>query len=155
MSHTTGRSGAIKHYAQVGAQTGVAAADPHRLIQMLMEGALDKIATAKGFLNQGNVAEKGRHISWAISIIDGLRMSLDKDKGGEIATNLDALYDYMTRRLVQANAGNNAAYLDEVASLLKEVKSGWDAIPAEVRRNPVAQPPVAGGKEAGAAEGSR
>lgn len=133
------RSGkGVDQYRQVNAQTAVEAADPHRLIQMLMEGALEKVAKAKQFMAIKNIPEKGRHVSWAISIIDGLRLSLDKEKGGEIATNLDALYEYMTRRLVLANAENNPAILDEVTSLLKEIKTGWDAIPDEVRRNPQA-----------------
>lgn len=131
----------VDQYRKVGTQSEVEMADPHRLIQMLMEGALEKIAKAKQYMSVRNVPEKGRHVSWAISIIDGLRLSLDKEKGGEIASNLDALYDYMTRRLVQANAENNAAYLDEVASLLREIKSGWDAIPPEVRKTPAAVSP--------------
>lgn len=141
----------IDQYRKVGVQTSVEAADPHRLIQMLMEGALEKIAKAKQFMAHRSVAEKGRHISWAISIIDGLRLSLDKEKGGEIAQNLDALYDYMTRRLVAANADNNPGYLDEVASLLQEIKVGWDAIPPEVRRNPTGEPLAAPADSAAAA----
>ncbi len=133
MSYSTNSTG-LDQYRKVGAQSEAEFANPHRLIQMLMEGALEKIAKAKGFMEHGNVAEKGRHVSWAISIIDGLRLSLDKEKGGEIAENLDSLYEYMTRRLVQANAENSASYLDEVASLLLEIKSGWDAIPEEVRK---------------------
>ena len=137
MTYTRGGKG-VDQYRQVNAQTSVEAADPHRLIQMLMEGALEKITKAKQYMANKNTPEKGRHVSWAISIIDGLRLSLDKEKGGEIATNLDALYDYMTRRLVMANAENSPAMLDEVISLIKEVKAGWDAIPEEVRRNPQA-----------------
>ena len=124
----------VNQYRQVSAQSEIMDADPHRLIQMLMEGALDKIAAAKGFMIRGVVAEKGLQISFAISIVDGLRMSLDKELGGDIAANLDALYDYMGRRLLAANVENNPAYLDEVASLIKEVKSAWDAIPANVRK---------------------
>ena len=124
----------VNQYRQVSAQSEIMDADPHRLIQMLMEGALDKIAAAKGFMIRGAVAEKGLQISFAISIVDGLRMSLDKELGGDIAANLDALYDYMGRRLLAANVENNPAYLDEVASLIKEVKSAWDAIPANVRK---------------------
>ena len=124
----------LDQYRKVSAQSEVEFADPHRLIQMLMEGALEKIAKAKTYMQHDETEEKGRHVSWAISIIDGLRMSLDMEKGGEIAANLDALYDYMNRRLVQANAENNPSYLDEVASLMKEIKSGWDAIPEEVRK---------------------
>lgn len=131
----------LDQYRKVSAQSEVEFADPHRLIQMLMEGALEKISKAKAYMQNHETAEKGRHVSWAISIIDGLRLSLDKEKGGEIAENLDSLYDYMTRRLVKANAENDSAVLDEVSSLLKEIKSGWDAIPDEVRRNPEAHIP--------------
>ena len=126
--------GALKQYGQVATQAGVAVADPHRLIQMLMEGALEKIATAKGLMARGDVAKKGQQITWAISIIDGLRVSLDKKAGGDIAANLDDLYDYMERRLFQANLENDASILDEVTSLLRDIKSAWDAIPSDVRQ---------------------
>lgn len=138
MSYTN--RGQLDQYRKLSAQSEVMSADPHRLIQMLMEGALEKIAAAKGYMLRGQIAEKGRHISWAISIIDGLKMSLDKKVGGPIAENLEALYDYMERRLVLANAENDAACLDEVTSLLKEIKSAWDAIPEEIRKNPSLDP---------------
>ena len=127
-------TGALKEYSQVGVHSGIASATPHRLIQMLMEGALEKIAAAKGAMTRGDIPVKGAQISWAISIIDGLRMSLDMEAGGEIADNLNRLYDYMGRRLVEANLKNEPAYLDEVANLLKEIKSAWDAIPSDVRK---------------------
>ncbi|GAB4303244.1 MAG: flagellar export chaperone FliS [Thiohalomonadaceae bacterium] len=110
-------------------QTGVEAATPHRLVQMLMEGALEKMAAARGHMQRGNVAEKGAHISWAISIIEGMRASLDMEAGGEIARNLNDLYGYMGHRLLEANLRNDAKALDEVIALLREIKSGWDAIP--------------------------
>ena len=123
---------ALKQYGQVGTQTGVEAASPHRLVQMLMEGALDKIAIAKGHMERGNVAQKGEQISLAISIIEGLRMSLDKDKGGEIAANLEALYEYMNERLLQANIKNDLQILDEVGGLMGQIKAGWDEIGLEL-----------------------
>ena len=132
------RSKQAQQYSQVGAQTDVGMAGPHRLIQMLLEGALEKIALAKNFMIEGNIAEKGIHISWAISIISGLRGSLDAEKGGEIAENLDSLYEYMERHLFQANLENKTEYLDEVCKLLREIKSGWDAI-AEQARAPAEQ----------------
>jgi len=131
MSLTNTHSG-IEQYKNNGVQGAIENATPHRLIQMLMEGALSKITSAKGFMKRGDVAKKGEHISWAISIIDGLRLSLDKSVGGEIAQNLDDLYDYMNRRLVDANLHNNVEYLDEVIGLLSEIKSGWDAISQDV-----------------------
>mgnify|MGYP002336209970 CR=1 FL=1 len=80
-----GKASALQQYGQVGVQSGVACATPHRLIQMLFDGALDKLALARGHMQRGEVALKGSHIGWVISIIDGLRMSLDKEAGGEIA----------------------------------------------------------------------
>ncbi|MDH5395109.1 MAG: flagellar export chaperone FliS [Gammaproteobacteria bacterium] len=123
---------AVQQYNRVGVSSSVEAASPHRLIEMLMNGALEKIAFAKGFMERGNISEKGGHISWAISIVDGLRASLDLKAGGEIAQSLDDLYDYMTRRLARANIENNPDILDEVASLMSSVKSAWEQIPQHI-----------------------
>ncbi len=133
MTYVQGRK-AIQQYGSVAAQTGVEAATPHRLIQMLMEGALEKMVMAKGHMLQGNIADKGANISWAISIIEGMRSSLDMDAGGDIAANLNDLYDYMERRLVEANMRNDVKMLDEVIGLLREIKAGWDAIPAALQQ---------------------
>ncbi|MGD8783287.1 MAG: flagellar export chaperone FliS [Thioalkalispiraceae bacterium] len=122
--------GAIGEYSQVGVSSGVEQASPHRLIQMLMDGAIEKVAMAKGFMARNETALKGSHISWAISIIEGLRASLDKSAGGDIADNLDDLYDYMIRRLIRSNAENDEDILDEVLSLLRSVKGAWDDIPS-------------------------
>ncbi len=132
MSFPNARKG-INQYSQVGTSSGVESASPHRLIQLLMEGALDKLAAAKGFVERGDIAEKGRFIFWAISIIGGLRGSLDMDKGGEISQNLYSLYDYMERRLVEANRNDDIAMIDEVIDLLREVKVGWDEVPMALR----------------------
>lgn len=132
MSYTNVQ-GAIKQYQSAGVQGGLAEATPHRLIQMLLEGALDKISIAKGHMERGEITAKGRHISWAISILEGLRGSLDFKAGGEIAQNLDALYGYMKDRLLQANVKNEIEALDEVARLLTTIKQGWDEIPDELR----------------------
>lgn len=90
---------------------------------------MDKIHIAKGFMERKKVQEKVQNINWALSIIDGLRNSLDMEKGGDIAHHLDSLYDYMQRRLIVANMDNDPAILDEVAGLLGEIKSAWDALP--------------------------
>ena len=127
--------GAVKQYSQVGVASGVEQASPHRLIQMLMEGAIEKVAKARGFMERKDIANKGSHISWAISIIDGLRASLDKTNGGDIADNLDDLYDYMNRRLMRANVENNMDILDEVISLLRSIKSAWDEVPTTMTKN--------------------
>lgn len=124
---------ALNQYRQVVNQGGIIDASPHQLILMLMDGAMGRISTAKGCLQRGEVARKGELISGAISIIEGLRGSLNHEAGGEIARNLDNLYEYMTRQLVRANLDNGAAPLDEVTALLREVKEAWIAIPAEPR----------------------
>ncbi len=128
------RKRGVSQYGKVAVGTETSFASPHRLIQMLMEGALDKIAFARGQIEREDFAEKGRNISWAISIIQGLSGSLDVESGGEIAANLEGLYDYMVRCLVVANRDNNIEKLDEVASLLKEVKQAWDAMPSELQQ---------------------
>ncbi|HHH42951.1 MAG TPA: flagellar export chaperone FliS [Gammaproteobacteria bacterium] len=103
-------------------------ASPHRLIQMLLEGALDKIAAARGHMERGEIQPKGEQVGSAISIIEGLKSSLDKDRGGEIARNLEDLYIYMERRLIEANRDNDTSLLDEVSDLLRQIKEAWDAI---------------------------
>ncbi len=124
MTYPNPRS-AVQQYTAVGAQSAITGADPFRLVQMLMDGALDKIAIAKGHMERNETAEKGRYISWAISIVNGLRMSLNPEAGGEIAENLDRLYEYMERRLLAANVKNNVAYLDEVTDLMGQIRSAW------------------------------
>ncbi len=119
---------AMRQYQQVGVKAQVTEADPHRLIQMLMQGGLDRIAQARGAMEREAYAEKGVLIGKAINIIGGLRDVLDKEAGGELATNLERLYEYMTMRLFEASRQNDVSKLDEVAKLLGEVKSGWDGI---------------------------
>jgi flagellar protein FliS len=127
----TGGKGTAGEYAAVETQTGVTEATPHRLIQMLLDGALDKLARARGAMQRKEIAEKGNYITSASSIILGLHDSLDMEAGGEMAINLSNLYDYMIRRLMEGHAANDMNALDEVASLLREIKRGWDAIPDE------------------------
>jgi flagellar protein FliS len=122
---------ALQQYRHNHIQGGIETASPPRLVQMLMEGALEKLIAAKGFMASKDIAKKGEHISWTISIIDSLRSSLNVEVGGEFAHNLLDLYNYMERRLLEANINNDPKMLDEVAQLIIEIKSGWDAIPAE------------------------
>lgn len=122
----------INQYQTVATHSGAAYANPHRLVQMLMDGFLDRLSQAKGAMERHEIAQKGEYISKAISILDGLRVGLDHEQGGEIAQNLEDLYTYMQRRLVEANAANEPAGLEECASLMREIKSAWDAIPSEL-----------------------
>ncbi|MEK8079640.1 flagellar export chaperone FliS [Pseudomonas sp. XK-1] len=119
---------ALKQYQTVNTQAQAVDASPHRLIQMLMEGGLTRIAQARGAMERQQTAMKGELIGKAIGIIGGLREGLNLEQGGEVAANLDRLYEYMANRLLEANVQNDMAPLDEVAGLLRNVKSGWDVI---------------------------
>ncbi len=119
---------ALDEYKQIKAHSSVEDASPHRLIQMLFEGLLDRLNLAKGHLSRKEQEEKSRYLDMSLSIIGGLQASLDIEQGGDVAKNLDALYDYMTMQLFKANCENKIEYIEEVASLVKEIKSAWDEI---------------------------
>ena len=123
-------SRALRQYQKVNSHAQISEATPHRLVQLLMEGALDRMAQAKGAIARGDVAQKGLMLGKAADIIGGLREGLDKDKAPDPAEiqRLDDLYDYMVRRLTQANLHSDVEMIDEVARLMITVKSGWDAI---------------------------
>ena len=121
---------AMRQYQSVNTQAQAIEASPHRLIQMLMEGGLTRLAQARGAMERNQTALKGELVSKAIAIVGGLRQALNLEQGGELAVNLDNLYAYMTTRLMEANLKNDPAILEEVADLLREVKTGWDAIAA-------------------------
>ncbi|MCD4530969.1 flagellar export chaperone FliS [Pseudomonas sp. C3-2018] len=121
---------ALRQYQKIGAQAQASEASPHRLVQMLMEGGLDRIAQAKGAMQRKDIANKGILISKAIGIIGGLREGLDLENQAEAVVELDNLYAYMIKRLTDANIQSDPKILDEVAGLLRTVKEGWDGIAA-------------------------
>lgn len=123
---------ATKAYQQMDTQSQIEDASPHRLIQLMMERALANIGLAGSQMKEGKVEEKGNSISDAISIINGLQASLNHKADKRMSENFDALYAYMMRRLLEANLQNDEGILDEVASLLRELKEAWDAIADEV-----------------------
>lgn len=119
----------VNAYAKVGLETGIAAASPHKLIVMLYDGAIVAILNGMTQMKAGNIEEKGKAISKAIQIIDnGLRASLDREVGGEIARNLDSLYEYMSSRLLMANLQNSTDILEEVRGLLADLRDTWKQI---------------------------
>src|SRR5450830_1331035 len=119
----------VNAYAKVGLETGVASASPHKLITMLYDGAIVAILNGMTQMKAGNIEEKGKALSKAIQILDnGLRASLDREAGGEIARNLDALYEYMSSRLLTANLQNDPAILQEVHGLLVDLRDTWQQI---------------------------
>ncbi|MDB6061224.1 MAG: flagellar export chaperone FliS [Verrucomicrobiaceae bacterium] len=119
---------ALSQYQKVNSEAAVESASPHKLIQMLMQGCLQRIAEGRGALQRREIAAKGEAISKAINIVAGLQASLNKEVGGILPQQLDALYDYMQRRLIEANSKNSDAMLEEVAQLMRTVKEGWDGI---------------------------
>ena len=130
--------GTANAYAKVGLETGVVAASPHQLIVMLYEGAELAVRMAIKHMNEGDIAKKSAAITKASSIIlDGLKAALDLQQGGEIAQQLDALYDYMNQRLMLAHIKNQIAPLEEVLGLLQELHGAWKQI------GPAAPSPVA------------
>lgn len=122
------RSG-VQSYQRVGLESAVMSASPHQLIVMLFDGAQGALVRARLFMEQGQLSLKGESLSKAINIIDnGLKAGLDMETGGELATNLAALYDYMVQRLLQANLRNDAAAISEVEMLLANIADAWKQI---------------------------
>lgn len=119
----------MQQYQSAGAAGAAHFATPHKLVEMLLAGAMDRLAQAKGGMMRGDTAQKLQGIAKTVAIVEHLRMNLDFQAGGEIARNLGHLYDYMMQRLAAANAGNDVRVVDEVLGLLREIKSAWDAIP--------------------------
>ena len=121
----------LQAYQRVNTQTSITDADPHRLIQLLYNGAIERINMAKSRVQAKDYGGKAQLINKAIEIIGGLRSFLDFAQGGDLAARLEALYDYMERSLLEASAKNDLAKLDEVLTLLRSVKEGWDGIREE------------------------
>lgn len=130
------RNSKLAAYQSISAHGGVAGADPHRLVLMLMDGTLERLAIARGCMERrgrGDVGRKAQLLTQCLSMIGELRGGLNLEQGGELARNLSDLYEYMTRQLLRANADNNAGYITEVQGLLGEIRSAWIAIGPEVR----------------------
>ncbi|HCD14214.1 flagellar protein FliS [Shewanella algae] len=123
--------GSLKSYRKVSLENEISVASPHRIVQLMFNGALERIAQSRYAIEQGDQSAKGIFINKAIGIITGLSNSLNMEAGGEIATNLSNLYDFMLRRITEANLNNDVQALDDVAAVLRDIKEAWDAIPAD------------------------
>ncbi|WP_045860438.1 flagellar export chaperone FliS [Teredinibacter purpureus] len=119
---------AVDSYAKVHRQSNVEVASPHKLIDMLYEGALERIVQAKGAIQYNNIELRGKKINSAIAIVGGLRTSLDRDQGGDIAANLDGLYVYIQNILAKAHRNADAELLDEAAKLVGNMRDSWKQI---------------------------
>jgi flagellar protein FliS len=132
---------AVKTYSNIAIESKAHSSDPHKLILMLYQGALLSIASAKNQMMRKEIAAKGQSISQAISIInDGLKASLDLNVGGQLAVNLSDLYTYMIQRLLQANMKNDPEILEEVSTLLLELRGAWESIRQSEPRPQVTTP---------------
>jgi len=124
---------AMAEYQNTG-NSSIAFADPHQLILRMMDGAINRIAQAKGSMRRNDIAAKAETISKAIAIIGSLEACLDHEQGGELSQNLSSLYEYMNLTLAQANIHDDVDKLEEVSNLLLEIKSAWVQIPAQLNR---------------------
>jgi len=129
-----GRNSKLAAYQSVSVHGGVANADPHGLVLMLMDAAVERLNTARGCIERGETVRKAKLLHSCVSIIAELRGNLDLVKGGALAQNLSDLYDYMVRQILRANVDNNVGCITEVLSLLGEIRGAWVAIGPEVRQ---------------------
>jgi len=123
----------IKAYKSVGIKDDLAVADPHRVIQLLMQGALENMAKAKGAIERKDFASKGQTIGKAIAIISALRSSLDLSVAGDISVNLSDLYEFMIDHLTMASRDQSVSKVNDVIDIMLTIKSAWDQIPLEAR----------------------
>lgn len=130
------RERALASYGDVKISTGVSGADSVQLIQMLFDGLIESLSTARGHLERGSISEKSKALARAGRIVVGLQGALDFEKGGDIARNLNDLYAYVTRRLFHVNANNDLAALQEIHTLMSEIRTAWQQVPALVPGTP-------------------
>jgi len=121
---------AAQSYGSVQLVTGVATADNVQLIQMLFDGLAESLATARGHIENDNIQEKSNALARASRIVVGLQGALDFERGGELATNLNELYAYITRRILHVNATNDLEVLSEVVSLVRDISEAWQSLPS-------------------------
>lgn len=131
---------ALNEYRQTTVDAGAAYADPHMLVSMLFNGLQEKLAVAKGAITRKDHAEKGAALGKAIDIVGYLQGCLDVEKGGELAANLDSLYDYMTERLFKASASNDPSIVDELQGIGGRIQESWDAIREDTVKLAAGQP---------------
>jgi flagellar protein FliS len=131
-------------YHSVSVHGGVANADPHGLVLMLLDGCAERLATAVGCIERRDIARKAKLLHSCVTLLAELRGSLNRAEGGPLAENLSNLYDYMMRQLLMANATSDAGPAREVLSLLNEIRGAWVAIGPQVRSNSATPAPQLG-----------
>ena len=135
------RKSSLAAYQSVSAHGSVADADPHRLVQMVMDALMERMVTARACIERGEIARKASLLHSCVTLVAELRGSLNMNDGGPLAQNLSALYEYMARQLLMANVQNDADKITEVMSLMGEIRGAWVAIGPEVRKGNASTPP--------------
>ncbi len=129
------RNSQLAAYQSVSVHGGVDSGDPHRMVLMLMDAVMERLAKTRGCIERNEVLPRTRLLHSSVVLVSELRGALNIPQGGELAQNLNNLYDYMVRRLVLANIKGDLAIVTEVASLMTRVREGWIAIGPEVRQS--------------------
>ena len=124
----------INAYKKGNLKQDISTADPHKITLMLMQGALDRMAYAKGCIERKDFEGKSEHLSRSSAIVMNLRDTIDMEVKSEITDNLFALYDYIIQRLTDANIQNDLNIMDEVINLLLPIKTAWAEIPEEAKQ---------------------
>lgn len=120
---------ALSNYTEVAATNHKDTKSPHELIKLLFDGLTDRIAASRSALAKGNREDRATSVTKAQTILWGLRESLDFEKGGDLAVNLDSLYDYCIRRLTAAHAQENDEIFSEVMDLMVNIRDAWKEMP--------------------------
>ncbi|MCE9935325.1 flagellar export chaperone FliS [Aeromonas salmonicida] len=123
----------LKAYKATSITADLAVADPHRVIQLMMQGFLERLAQAKGAIERRDMEAKAVAVSKAQGLLHGLQDALDMSQG-ELAEDLYRLYNYMDERIWDASLALDSAPIDEVMALMVTIKSGWDQLPEEAKQ---------------------
>lgn len=124
---------AASTYHRINLETTISQASPHQLVNMLLQGLLKNIGTARSALKRGDLVTKGEQINKAVRILDeGLKPALNLAQGGDLAANLNGLYGYCSIRLTEANLRNDEAALADVIRVIEPLADGWKQIGGQV-----------------------
>lgn len=131
---------ALESYSSGSTASQAGVANRVELIQMLFDGLIDSLSTARGHIERRALEEKSKALTRASRILVGLQGALDFEQGGDLAANLNELYGYAIRRLLHVNIHNDLEALQEVHGLMSEVREAWRAVPSLVPASALSAP---------------